>query len=71
MHTCDRCQAYEDHVMAGGDDLAPCDDYEMTEPFKAWVVERMQDEIRAQIASAGLQQSGGQQEQDEQADDTP
>ncbi|MGB1586388.1 MAG: hypothetical protein ACPHID_05025 [Thermoplasmatota archaeon] len=53
---CDRCEAYEAQVMAGepNPDAAPCDDYEMTEPFKQWMVDRLRDDVMGQINSAGL-----------------
>lgn len=51
---CDQCATYETQVMAGADDVAPCDDYEMSEPFKAWMVDRLRDDVMSQINGAGL-----------------
>ncbi len=55
MH-CKTCGAYEEAVMAGqaADDVAPCDDYEMTPAFQQWLVDQMRDEVMGQISGAGL-----------------
>lgn len=47
--------AYEEAVMSGVTDVeAPGDDYEMSERFKAWLVDKMRDEVLGQISEAGL-----------------
>lgn len=53
---CDVCATYEQAVMAGDatDASEPCDDYEMSEPFKQWMVDRLRDDVMAQINGAGL-----------------
>ena len=44
---CDVCATYEQAVMAGDatDASEPCDDYEMSEPFKQWMVDRLRDDV--------------------------
>ncbi len=56
MGHCAVCDRYEETVMAGEDaaTLAPCDDYEMTEAFREWMVARMRDEVMGQINGTGL-----------------
>lgn len=46
--------AYEEAVMAGrGDEVEPPgEDYEMSETFKAWLVERMRHEVMGQALGA-------------------
>lgn len=52
---CQTCNDYEAAVMAGDvNSLAPCDDYVMTERFKAWMVDQMRNEVLGQINQSGL-----------------
>ena len=53
---CDVCEAYETAVMAhqAGEETKPCDDYEMTETFKQWMVDQLRDEVLGQISGSGL-----------------
>lgn len=53
---CDTCAAYEEAVMAhGGDaDATPCPDFEMSDRFRAWLVQEMRAEVMGQVAAAGL-----------------
>lgn len=58
---CDRCATYEEAVMAARAEdeepdptVLPCDDYAMSERFKAWLVEAMRAEVLGQISDAGL-----------------
>lgn len=46
--------AYEEAVMAGrGDEVEPPgDDYEMSEAFQAWLVDRMRHEVMGQALGA-------------------
>ena len=41
--------------MAGADDVPkPPDDYEMSDDFRAWLVDRMRADVMAQVNRAGL-----------------
>lgn len=53
---CPRCTAYETDVMARGEatNTAPCDDYEMSDRFRTWMVDRMRKEVMDQVQGAGL-----------------
>lgn len=46
--------AYEDAVMSGRETPQPPTDYEMSDRFREWVLERMRAEVAAQVSGAGL-----------------
>ena len=60
--------AYEDAVMAGEDAPQPPDDYEMSERFREWVLERMRAEVAAQVSGAGLDRMAVVRSQDAEED---
>lgn len=63
--------AYEAAVMAGEDAPQPPDDYEMSDRFREWVLERMRAEVAAQIGGAGLDRMAVVRSQDAEQDAEP
>ncbi|HLF16273.1 MAG TPA: hypothetical protein VI796_02435 [Candidatus Thermoplasmatota archaeon] len=57
---CPQCADYELRAMGRDpaspvpDDLKPCDGYAMSDRFRAWLVERMGADVRAQVGASGL-----------------
>lgn len=51
---CEHCTTYEAAVMAGDASQEPCDDYQMTDAFRDWMVNAMRKEVMGQVAASGL-----------------
>ena len=57
---CPTCAAYETRVMGRAEgevlppDVKPCDQFAMSDAFRAWAVAEMRKEVMAQVKGAGL-----------------
>lgn len=54
--------------MAGEEAPQPPDDYEMSQRFREWVLERMRAEVAAQISGSGLDRMAVVRSQDAEQD---